>query len=51
MFGVFGFVLKLGMQYETAQNPIHRIQILFILIGQFKLHNIYCSVHRNVVGN
>ncbi len=41
MFGVFVFVLKLGMQYETAQNPIHCIQMLFISIGRFKLHNIY----------
>ncbi len=36
MFGVFGFVLKLGMQHETARNPIHCIQIEFILIGRFK---------------
>ncbi len=41
MFDVFGFVLKLGMQHETARNPIHSIQIEFILIGRFKLHNIY----------
>ncbi len=33
---MFGFVLKLGMQHETAQNPIHCIQIEFILIGGLK---------------
>ncbi len=41
MFGVFGFILKLGMLHETSRNPIHCIQIEFILIGRFKWHNIY----------
>ncbi len=40
MFGVFGLVLKLGMQHEAARIPIHCIQIEFILIGRFKLHKI-----------
>ncbi len=29
------------MQHETAQNPIHCIQIEFILIGRFKWHYIF----------
>ncbi len=41
MFGVFGFVLKFGMQHETVQNPIHCIQIEFILIGRFKWQNTF----------
>ncbi len=40
MFGVFGFVLKLRIKQETAQNPVHCIQIEFILIGRFKWQNV-----------